>query len=147
MKKMLFISLMFLFNSCKKENPQDILQEIVEDKILYILNDPESYEFQSFTLDSTEYLINKKYIQDRKNKLDSLRKNGNDFEVKMLNRIINIEEKVNKKMFPGKFNGIFNFRANNKFGAKILTSYQIYADSTYDLIYIIDNLNDTIYKK
>ena len=44
-----------------------------------------------------------------------------------------------------KFTGSFSFRGNNKFGAKILADYRFEADSTYTLMYLMDNTGDTIY--
>ena len=50
------------------------------------------------------------------------------------------------RMNKYKFTGNFSFRGNNKFGAKILADYRFEADSTYTLMYLMDNTGDTIYK-
>ena len=45
-----------------------------------------------------------------------------------------------------KFTGNFSFRVNNKKKKKILADYRFEADSTYTLMYLMDNTGDTIYK-
>lgn len=62
----------------------------------------------------------------------------------MEDRVRNLEL-VNRIRNKYKYNGNFNFRCNNKFGAKILTQYDFQADSTCTLVYLIDNIGDTIY--
>ena len=144
-KLFIIIILSTLTISCKK-NADEKLKAEIEEKILKGMNDPDSYEFVNFYLDSLEYNTKKEVAKEAKSKIDSLMKLKQTENVKrglFLQRMI---LKINEPYLQTKYQGDFEFRANNKFGAKILATYKFKADSTYKLIYLIDNLNDTIYK-
>lgn len=139
------ILLLGVLVSCK-ENKLEILQDNIEDKIKAGLNDPDSYEFNHFYIDSIEFDSRNQIILENIREIENLQKLSNDKTSS--NKILDLQNlnsflKNNNKY---KFTGGFSFRGNNKFGAKILAEYNFVADSSYTLIYLIDNVNDTIYK-
>jgi len=133
-----------LLISCK-ENKVKSLQNEIEDKIKTGLNDPSSYEFDHFYIDSVGYTSKKQLIGENLEKIKKLQKLTNDKKAE--DKIIDLE--VQNHMYEilnkYKFTGSFSFRGNNKFGAKILADYRFEADSTYTLMYLMDNSGDTIY--
>lgn len=145
------VALLFLSNVIyiwyqNNKEPKEKLQDIIEEKIKFGMNDPKSYEFDYFSIDSTEYRVGKEILNEDIKKLKEY-KNSNDIEkIKEIERSILIRKRLNEVSSPFMFKGHFKFRGKNKFGATILAEYEIHADSTYKLMYIIDNVGDTIYK-
>ena len=133
-----------LLISCK-ENKVKNLQNEIEDKIKAGLNDPSSYEFDYFYIDSIGYTSKKQLIEENLEEIKKLQKQTNDKRAE--DKIIDLEIQNNmfEIMNKYKFTGSFSFRGNNKFGAKILADYRFEADSTYTLMYLMDNTGDTIY--
>lgn len=144
MKKILFLGVLFLITSCKKSK-QEYLQNEIESKINIQLNDPNSYSFNYFYLDSLEYMTNKKEIKTISKDIQNLNNQKDSKSQKMVS-ILKSKSKFLQSLKINKYKGFFSFRANNKFGAKILTEYAFEADSTYKIVYILDNNKDTIYK-
>ena len=134
-----------LLISCK-ENKVKNLQDEIEEKKKTGLNDPNSYEFDHFYIDSIGYTSKKQLIGENQEKIKELQKLTNDIKAKeKIKKLIsqnNMFEILNKYKFTGRF----SFRGTNKFGAKILADYNFEADSTYTLMYLMDNTGDTIYK-
>ncbi|WP_035648381.1 hypothetical protein [Flavobacterium sp. ASV13] len=143
-KTLLILSIFFLIISCKKSKQENLKNEI-EDKITTNLNDPSSYEFNYIHLDSLVYMTNKEEIKIILNDIQDLNKKTDSKSQKTLSFL---ESKMDflKLSNKNKYSGFFSFRAKNKFGAKILAEYAFEADSTYKLIYLKDNMGDTIYK-
>lgn len=144
----LLLTILILTASCKKDKI-NTLQTDIEKRIKTGLNDPESYEFTSFDIDSMGYISGKKQIEENLKELKNLKEKVNDIDsnqqiIKLEDRIQNLEL-VNRVRNKYKYNGNFNFRCNNKFGANILAQYNFLADSTCTLVYLVDNIGDTIY--
>lgn len=143
-KTLLLLGILFLMISCKK-NKIENLQNKIESIIKPNLNDPSSYEFNSIHLDSVEYITNKQEIQEILKDILILQKENDKIskeKLRFLKGKINFYSSLNKY----KFKGNFTFRGNNAFGAKILAEYTFEADSTYKLIYLLNNTRDTIFK-
>lgn len=145
------IALLFLSNAIyiwyqNSKTPKEKLQDIIEDKIKFRMNDPKSYEFDYFSIDSTEYHVGKKILNDDLKNLENFKISNNVEKIKETETSILIQEKINKISSPFMYKGYFKFRGKNKFGATILAEYKVHADSTYKLMYLIDNIGDTIYK-
>jgi hypothetical protein len=143
-KTFLFFSLFFLMISCKKSKEENLKNEI-ENEITTNLNDPNSYEFNYFHLDSVEYIVHKKMIAENLKEIESLQNQNNKRSERSID-FLKAQNKFYNLLTKNKYKGIFSFRGNNKFGAKILAEYSFEADSTYKLIYLKDNTGDTIYK-
>ncbi|CAD0008996.1 hypothetical protein FLAT13_04679 [Flavobacterium salmonis] len=144
MKKILFLGVLFLTISCKKSK-QENLQNEIENKIKAQLNDPNSYNFNYFYLDSLEYMTNREETKTILKDIQTLNSQKDSKSQKMVS-LLKSKSKFLQSLNKNKYNGIFSFRANNKFGAKILAEYSFEADSTYKILYILDNNKDTIYK-
>lgn len=143
-KHIIFFSIFLLIISCKKSKEENLKKEI-ENKITTNLNDPSSYEFNYFHLDSIEYIVHKEMLAESLEEIENLQKQNNK---KLERRIqsLKAQNQFYKLLNKNKYKGIFSFRGNNKFGAKILAEYSFEADSTYKLVYLKDNTGDTIYK-
>ena len=133
-----------LLISCT-ENKVKNLQNEIEDKIKAGLNDPSSYEFDNFYIDSIGYTSKKQLIGENLEKIRNLQKQTNDKKAEGKIKALKTENQMFEIMNKYKFTGRFSFRGNNKFGAKILADYRFEADSTYTLMYLMDNTGDTIY--
>ncbi|PWB27539.1 hypothetical protein [Flavobacterium sp. HTF] len=145
MKKiLLFLGILLLTTSCKKSK-QEKLQNEIESKIKIQLNDPNSYEFNYFYLDSLEYMTNKEEIKIILKDIQNLNKQKDVKSEKMVS-LLKSKSEFLQSLNKNKYKGTFSFRANNKFGAKILAEYAFEADSTYTVLYLINNNKDTIYK-
>ncbi|SHG21892.1 hypothetical protein [Flavobacterium defluvii] len=145
MKKiLLFLSIFFLIISCKKSKEENLKNEI-ENEITTNLNDPSSYEFNYFHLDSVEYIVHKEIVAENLKEIDNLQNQKNKRLEKRI-EFLKSQNQFYNLLNKNKYKGIFSFRGNNKFGAKILAEYSFEADSTYKLIYLKDNTGDTIYK-
>lgn len=144
MKKILFLGVLFLITSCKKSK-QENLQNEIESKIKTQLNAPNSYSFNYFYLDSLEYMTNKEEIKTILKDIQTLNSQKDSKSQKMVS-LLKSKSKFLQSLNKNKYKGIFSFRANNKFGAKILAEYAFEADSTYKILYILDHNKDTIYK-
>ena len=146
MKKIIVCFIILILTISCKENKIKNLQNDIEDKIKTGLNDPSSYEFNHFYIDSIGYTSKKELIAENLKKIKSLQKQTNDKTAD--DKIIDLEVQnlMFEKMNKYKFTGSFSFRGNNKFGAKILADYRFQADSTYTLMYLMNNTGDTIYK-
>ena len=146
MKKLvLIIAIATITISCKEDKIKN-LQTDIEERIKAGLNDPSSYEFNHFYIDSTGYSSTNQLIAENQKKIKELQKKTDDETAQ--DKIIDLEVQNNlyKRMQNYKYNGNFEFRGNNKFGAKILADYKFEADSTFTLMYLMDNSGDTIYK-
>jgi len=145
MKKILFFAgVLFLTISCKKSK-QENLQNEIENKIKMQLNDPSSYEFNYFYIDSVEYMTNKDEIKTVLEDIQDFEKEDDSKSQRMIS-FLKSKNKFLESLNKNKYKGIFSFRANNKFGAKVLAEYIFEADSTYTISYLIDNNKDTVYK-
>lgn len=122
MKKVLWLLVFICFFSCSKTK-QEILKNEIETKIKSGLNDPSSYEFERFRVDSSMIEIQRELEKMR------LKKNDTTYCKKSII----------------KYDGSFSFRSKNSYGALILANYYYQADKNYKLLYLMDNLNDTIY--
>ena len=146
MKKIYLVFTVLIFTiSCSKKSKTEILKTEIESQIKTKMNDPSSYEFDYFFIDSTSYVVRKQLISENLKKIDSLKKIKTE---KAEDKIIDLEAQIYmyKKIDPYKFKGSIKFRGNNGFGAKVLEEYNFQADSLYKLIYLFDNVNDTVYK-
>jgi hypothetical protein len=143
-KTLFFISILFVMLSCKKSKEENLKNEI-ENEITTNLNDPSSYEFNYFHLDSVEYIVNKQMIRENLKEIENLEKQNNKSSKRRIESLKGQNQYYNL-LNKNKYKGVFSFRGNNKFGAKILADYSFEADSTYKLIYLKDNTGDTIYK-
>jgi len=123
MKKLLLFLVLFCGISCS-EKKEDILKKEIEKNIITGMNDPDSYEFISFSIDSSMVKI-----YDDLYKLHLKKKKTTPFP-----------------KLSYKYNGTFTFRGKNEFGALILADYTFKADSTYKLLYLFGNVNDTVYR-
>ena len=130
--------------SCK-ENKVKKLQNEIEEKIKTGLNDPDSYEFNHFYIDSIEHTSTKELITENLEKIKELQKLNDDKNSEEKIKNLESQNLILGRMNKYKFTGNFSFRGNNKFGAKILADYRFEADSTYTLMYLMDNTGDTIY--
>lgn len=139
MKKLLLIFVFIFITSCK-ENKEAVLKSEIEEKIKLALNDPDSYEFDYFQIDSSYFLASQNLLKEYKNDLN---KSKSSSKKKLIQKEI-IRQQILAPKY--KFNGVFRFRGTNNFGAKILTEFKFEANDKYKLIYLIDNLNDTIYE-
>ena len=131
--------------SCKEDKIKN-LQTDIEDRIKAGLNDPSSYEFNYFNIDSTGYASTKELIQINQQKIKELQKQFDDKAVQDKINDLKIQNSLFERMHKYKYTGNIEFRGNNAFGAKILTEYKFNADNNYNLMYLIDNTGDTIYK-
>jgi hypothetical protein len=141
----LFLLITTLLISCK-ENKEKNLQNEIEEKIKTGLNDPSSYEFNHFYIDSIGYTSKKELIAENLEKINKLQKQTEDKKAEDKIIDLEVENQRFEMMNKYKFTGTFSFRGNNKFGAKILAEYRFEANSSYTLMYLMDNTGDTIYK-
>ncbi|GAA3769602.1 hypothetical protein [Flavobacterium ginsengiterrae] len=139
-----FFGIFFIIISCKKSKEENLKNEI-ENEIKTNLNDPSSYEFNYFHLDSVEHIVNKQMTAENLKEIENLQ-NQNNAKSKKRIEFLKSQNQFYNLLNKNKYKGIFSFRGNNKFGAKILAEYSFEADSTYKLIYLKDNIGDTIYK-
>jgi len=132
--------------SCTPQDPKTQLQNEIEKRIKNEMNDPESYEFKSFYIDSLEWFSSKEMLKSAQKKYERLIAMNQKDSVQIALKNLIFQQIYFRRITPYKYSGTFSFRGNNKFGAKILAEYRIHADSLYNLIYIIDNEGDTVYR-
>lgn len=144
-KIILCLIISILTISCKKSKIENLQTEI-ENEIKSGLNDPSSYEFNYFYIDSVAYMVKKQSIAENLKKIEKLKKQANTKSSEEEIKSLKFQNQLSNLMNKYKYTGSFEFRGNNKFGAKILADYKFEADSTFTLMYLMDNTGDTIYK-
>ncbi|MFD1605849.1 hypothetical protein ACFSJW_04535 [Flavobacterium artemisiae] len=103
---LLFLGVLFLTVSCKKTK-QENLQNEIESKIKVQLNDPESYEFNYFYLDSLEYIINKKEIKTVLKDIQDFEKDDDSKSQTMVS-FLKSKNKFLESLNKNKYKGIFH---------------------------------------
>jgi hypothetical protein len=136
MKQITYIILAVSIIACstKNGNPIDDLKEASQAELLTKLNDPSSYEFVSFQIDTLERQEYNLKLSDLNNVLlgyknDSINKS---LQISMIHEEINFHK---EKSFPqGQIEFAFEFRSKNAVNAFVLTKKTVVSDSVFNFI-------------
>ena len=136
-KSSLLILTLLSIISCdlKPKNPTEKLKEEAENMLKHNLNDPSSYEFVSFEIDTFEIQVARQRLNDLKTILP---KSKSEIQTEMINE----QMEVLKSKYDFKSTNVnysLKYRAKNKFGALVLGSSKVTSDKDFNLINLEEN--------
>lgn len=137
MKKILLLSLIStLMLSCNlKSDPKENLKEVAEKMLKTNLNDPSSYEFVSFEIDTTEIQVARQRLTDLKTILP---KSTSEIQTEIIND--QIQTLKSKYDFESKnITYSLKYRAKNKFGALVLGNSKVTSDKDFNMLNLEEN--------
>lgn len=137
MKKILLLSLIStLMLSCNlKSDPKENLKEEAEKMLKTNLNDPSSYEFVSFEIDTAEIQVARQRLTDLKTILP---KSTSEIQTEIIND--QIETLKSKYDFESKnITYSLKYRAKNKFGALVLSNSKVTSDKDFNMLNLEKN--------
>jgi hypothetical protein len=131
---------LFIFScNTKNSNPTEKLKEEAEQVLKRSLNDPSSYEFVDFRIDTVmRNVINIQMLEIKKDieiaEKDSLK---NKKRIKTLRGLMKLTE--SRMPLKNRLEFIYEYRAKNKFGALILGSSKVISDQNFNFIEFKEN--------
>lgn len=131
---------LFIFScNTKDSNPTEKLKEEAEQVLKRSLNDPSSYEFVDFRIDTVmRNVINIQMLEIKKDieiaEKDSLK---NKKRIKTLRGLMKLTE--SRMPLKNRLEFIYEYRAKNKFGALILGSSKVISDQNFNFIEFKEN--------
>jgi len=131
---------LFIFScNTKNSNPTEKLKEEAEQVLKRSLNDPSSYEFVDFRIDTVmSNFINIQMLEIKKDieiaEKDSLK---NKKRIKTLRGLMKLTE--SRMPLKNRLEFIYEYRAKNKFGALILGSSKVISDQNFNFIEFKEN--------
>ena len=128
---LLFATLMICCNS-KKDAPKDTLKEDAEKLLISELNDPSSYEFVSFEVDTLKRQMINQRIQDLASMLEKYKKNEQKNKQNISTVNDEIESAKAKELPKNQIEFSFKYRAKNGFNATVLNEKTVVCDSEYN---------------
>ena len=130
-----FIVTLFIFScNTKNTNPTEKLKEEAEQFLKRNLNDPSSYEFVDFRIDTLLRSVKNIQMLEIKKDIEIAEKDSlkNKKRIKMLRGLM----KLTESQIPPKnrLEFIFEYRAKNKFGALILGRSKVIGNQNFNFI-------------
>ncbi|MBP1222601.1 hypothetical protein [Flavobacterium sp. 1355] len=139
-KKILILIICVLLYNCdnKPSAPNDILKLEAEKRLLPQLNDPKSYEFVSFVVDTNKRMQTNQRMQD----LSKLQSEYQKDSAKNEYNLMKIEDEISStkaQMLPAnEIEFLYKFRAKNHFNATVLHEKIVVSDNKFNFLRIED---------
>jgi hypothetical protein len=135
----LIVILFFFSCNTKNSSPSEKLKDEAEQVLKRSLNDPSSYEFVDFRIDTLmRNVLNVQILEIKKDieiaKKDSIKNKKN---IKTLRGLLKFTE--SRLPLKNRLEFIYEYRAKNKFGALILGRSKVISDENFNFIEIKEN--------
>lgn len=131
---LMFLIISIFACTSKKENHKELLKEKSEKIILANLNDPSSYEFVSFEIDTNKRMYARQKMED----LAKMKKQYEMNKVKNEYILMKIEDETNSaktQMLPeNEIEFSLKFRAKNHFNAIVLNEQIVVSDKKFNFL-------------